>query len=84
MSIRSNLRRWLEPVSRCRAARRPQRFRPTLECLEDRTVPSILFGNPRGETVSDGGGPVLTNAHVELIFWGSEFASTAAGQAATV
>jgi hypothetical protein len=47
-------------------------------------VPAILFGTGTGETAWDAGGPVLTNAHVELIFWGSQFAGTAAGQAATV
>jgi len=44
--------------------------RPILEILEDRTMPSILFGNSQSLTTSDNNGPVLANAQVRLIFWG--------------
>jgi hypothetical protein len=44
---------------------------PRLEHLEDRTAPAILFGDHPGLTVSDNGGPVLANAQVRLIFWGT-------------
>src|SRR5438270_12769706 len=55
-----------------RVPRPPCRRRPLcLEALEDRTVPSILFNNATTTTISDEGGPVLDNVHVELIFWGS-------------
>ena len=46
-------------------------MQPGVEALEDRTVPSILFNNATTTTISDEGGPVLDNVHVELIFWGS-------------
>jgi hypothetical protein len=42
-----------------------------LQRLEERTLPSILFGDNPGLTVSDNGGPVLANAQVRLIFWGN-------------
>jgi hypothetical protein len=44
---------------------------PQLEPLEDRTVPSILFGDTPNLTTSDNNGPVLANAQVRLVFWGS-------------
>jgi len=48
-----------------------------LEALEERTVPSILYGtDPILTTVSDGGGPVINNAHVDLIFWGTGWSTT--------
>jgi hypothetical protein len=51
-----------------------------LEELEGRVVPSILYGyNPQLQ-VFDAGGLVLTNVHVELVFWGPEW-KTAANQA---
>ena len=50
--------------------RRPV-HRPKIEDLEDRRVPTILFGDAPGLTVSDNGGPVLANAQVRLIFWGT-------------
>jgi hypothetical protein len=50
--------------------RRPAWHYLCLERLEDRTVPSILFGNT-SSTVTDGGGLVLDNVHVELIYWGA-------------
>jgi hypothetical protein len=42
-----------------------------VECLEDRCLPSILFGDTPGLTTSDNGGPVLSNAQLRLVFWGS-------------
>jgi hypothetical protein len=55
-------------------AQRPKRSL-RLEALEDRFVPSIIFDNATTETVTDLGGPVLNQVHVELIFWGSGWAS---------
>ncbi len=49
--------------------RRPRPL--VLETMEDRCVPSILFGDAPGLTVSDNNGPVLSNAQVRLIFWGN-------------
>jgi hypothetical protein len=52
-----------------------------LEQLEDRTVPTILFTPQYGaESVTNGGGPVLSNMPVYTIFWGSYW-GTAAGSA---
>jgi hypothetical protein len=62
------------PLSRRTAAPKSMRlggFRPRLEGLEDRTVPSILFGDTPNLTTSDSNGPVLANAQVRLVFWGS-------------
>jgi hypothetical protein len=56
------------------------RPRPNLEWLEDRTVPSILFGNT-GATITDAGGPVLADVKVELVFWGAGWNGNAALQA---
>jgi hypothetical protein len=55
---------------RCLLGRRPSWHRLRLETLENRTVPSILFGST-SNTVHDGGGPVLDHVHVELIYWGA-------------
>jgi hypothetical protein len=41
-----------------------------VESLEERTVPSILFGPQTALTVSDNGGPVLSQAPVRVVFWG--------------
>ncbi len=49
----------------------PVPFRPHLENLEQRTVPSVLFPKTDSQTVVDHGGPVINNADVELVFWGS-------------
>jgi hypothetical protein len=46
-----------------------------LERLEYRVVPSIIFNNATTATITDGGGPVIDQAHVELIFWGSGWQS---------
>ena len=43
----------------------------SLKQLEDRCVPSIIFDNATTASVTDGGGLVLDQVHVELIFWGS-------------
>jgi hypothetical protein len=55
------------PVTKSTQRPRPLNF----EQMEDRCVPSILFGDTPGLTVSDNNGPVLTNAQVRLIFWGN-------------
>jgi hypothetical protein len=47
------------------------RTRLALERIEDRSVPSILFGTTGAASVSDYGGPVINHAHVELVLWGS-------------
>jgi hypothetical protein len=65
-------------LGRSTSLRRPHTHRkparsalPCLERLEDRTVPSILFGDSPGLTTSDNGGPVISNALVRLVFWGN-------------
>src|SRR5262249_1919652 len=42
-----------------------------LEDLEDRTVPSIIWSNAGSRAVVDQGGPVITHADVDLVFWGA-------------
>ena len=81
------LRRWLNGNSKTpqlgrRQGQRPAKstFRPLLECLEDRTVPAILFHQGVSATISDHNpgqppGPVLTSPQVELVFWGSNWNS---------
>jgi hypothetical protein len=44
---------------------------PQVEALEARDLPSILFGSTIGKSIQDNHGPILTSAHVDLIFWGS-------------
>src|SRR5262245_39976177 len=57
--------------SRCpRAARR--RCWPQLDLLEKREVLTIFFGSP-AETITNGGGPLLDNVHVRLVFWGPQW-----------
>jgi hypothetical protein len=51
----------------------PTRLR--LQQLEDRCVPSIVYSSSGSRNVADGGGPVLTNVHVDLIFWGAGWQS---------
>jgi hypothetical protein len=59
-------------VARQRRARRPARsLRLRVEALEDRTVPSIVWSSSGSRNVQDQGGPVITHADVDLIFWGS-------------
>jgi RTX calcium-binding nonapeptide repeat (4 copies) len=79
------LRRWLNGNSKTsqldrRQGQRPAKstLRPWLECLEDRTVPAILFHPGVSATISDHNpgqppGPVLTSPQVELVFWGSNW-----------
>jgi hypothetical protein len=47
-----------------------------LDCLEERTLPSIIFGSHSLVTTSDNGGPVIANVQVELIFWGSKWTAS--------
>ena len=53
--------------------RRPRAFRCplVLECLEERTVPTVVWSNAGLRSVADAGGPVITHVDVDLIFWGS-------------
>lgn len=75
--IAKMLRRVLSPKKSRPSS--PTRRRLQLENLEDRMVPTVVFGTTPALTVSDGGGPVLPSAHIELIFWGSQW-NTAANQ----
>jgi hypothetical protein len=64
-------------------ARPPQRVRPEVEALETRTLLSTgfeatvartlphVFASETSRTVTDAGGPVITNVDVDLVFWGS-------------
>jgi hypothetical protein len=47
------------------------RYRPIVEALEDRVVPSIVFSNSGSRTVADGGGNIIQHPHVDLVFWGA-------------
>ena len=58
---------------RARSARR--RCLPQIDLLERRDVPTIFFGTPT-ETVNNGGGPLLDNVHVRLVFWGPQWNTT--------
>jgi hypothetical protein len=50
-------------------ARRPApQAKPQVETLEDRLVPAYLFGSDH-YSLANGHGPVINNAHVQLIFW---------------
>jgi hypothetical protein len=42
-----------------------------LESLEQRLVPTIMWSSSGSRDVFDAGGPVITHAAVDLIFWGS-------------
>jgi hypothetical protein len=72
-----SIRQFLPRLRRSRQPNRlphnvlPNLFRPHLETLEQRTVPSILFPKNDIRTVRDNGGPVIEHADVELIFWGA-------------
>jgi hypothetical protein len=85
MNVR-RLREWLRlPCKGSSRARRPEKARPRLglEQLEDRTVPTIVFGPRFGaETLvpPTGGGThytTLSSPTVYLIFWGSYWSTTA-------
>jgi hypothetical protein len=56
-------------------AARPKNYPPqlVLERLEDRTVPSILFGDASTMSTNSGAGHVIKAAQVELIFWGADW-----------
>jgi hypothetical protein len=41
-----------------------------LEFLENRIVPTIMWSNAGSSPVVDYGGPVITHADVDLVFWG--------------
>ena len=61
--LRSSLCRQHEPQK----SRRPL----LVEHLEARTVPTIIWGAAGNRIVADLGGPVITHADVDLVFWGS-------------
>src|SRR4051812_33576851 len=68
-----------------KTAKRPplRPARPGLELLEARTVPTVVFTPHFGvETVSDGGGAVLPDAPIYLIFNGSGWGTKASPSAA--
>jgi hypothetical protein len=58
--------------------RRLRRHACVLECLEERTVPTIVWSNAGSRVVADYGGPVITHADVDLIFWGAGWNSAQA------
>ena len=63
------------------AGRRPALRKAGLQVqlLEDRLVPTIIFGDPGARILETGGNrTVLQNAHVELIFWGTGWTSSQA------
>ena len=66
-------RNWLKRVFQTKPTSR-KRARPSVEALEDRTTPTILFAPTQGpEHVTSGGGPVLgssSNVPIYLVFWG--------------
>jgi hypothetical protein len=53
-----------------RSRRAEFRLTLTLESLEERTVPTILFQPGIAETAYNLGGPVINNVHPDLVFWG--------------
>src|SRR5205823_4663695 len=63
MSSASGLRRFRHDFPK-----KSHKRRLFLETLEDRSVPSIIFNNASTTSVTDGGGLVLDQVHVELIF----------------
>jgi len=42
-----------------------------VEYLEERTVPTVIWGSAGSRNVVDSGGPVLTHVDVDLVFWGA-------------
>lgn len=48
-----------------------QRPALSLEPREGRTVPTIIWSNAGSRVVLDSGGPVITHADVDLVFWGA-------------
>jgi hypothetical protein len=73
-------RNWLKGVFQTKPTSRT-RARPSVEALEDRTTPSILFTPTLGtETATTAGGPVLgssSDVHIYLVFWGPYWNSSA-------
>jgi hypothetical protein len=70
MPLTSYLRKFCNHFARpIRAPRRRPSL--TLEWLESRTVPTLLFDNTTTASVLDGGGPVITHPDVDLVFWGA-------------
>jgi hypothetical protein len=49
-----------------------------LETLEERAVPTVIWGSAGSRTVADAGGPVLTQVDVDLVFWGAGWNSAQA------
>src|SRR5262245_25548605 len=83
-----NCRRWLKALVRPRgpgnAKRQNSRKRPTLEKLEGRVTPTIIYTPQFGaEQTSDSLGPDLGDVPVYLIFWGPEWGQPANQTAAT-
>jgi hypothetical protein len=79
MRICDYLRRFHRSIlgRRRSAPSRTRRARLELEALEDRVVPTILFGKPGAESVvTPRGSQVLPMVSVELIFWGSDWTDT--------
>lgn len=58
---------------RCSHLRPRRLLRPALclEHLEDRIVPNVSWSSAGSRTVVDQGGPVITHADVDLVFWGA-------------
>ena len=75
----TGLRRFFASHRRGRTiARRQIQTRPRLERLEDRITPTIVFEPHFGaESMNQGNGPVLNDAPVYLLFWGSYWNTTA-------
>jgi hypothetical protein len=67
MHVKRFWRRLQSCFSRPRSFQRLPFF---LEPLEERTVPTIIWSNAGSRIVVDSGGPVLTHADVDLVFWG--------------
>src|SRR5262245_35035740 len=68
---------------RLQLSRRHQPHKPgrrlSLEYLEDRTVPTVLWSNAGSRMVQDLGGPVITHVDIDLVFWGAGWDTTSAG-----
>src|SRR5262249_44258182 len=65
--------------SRSRSAPRPKRAQPSIEHLEDRTVPTILFQPQFDVEGFNHHSGVLNDVPVYLIFWGTHWQTPAAG-----
>ena len=68
--MRGMLKHWSRPVSRSgpNPSRSPRRFRPRVEALEDRQVPTVSFF----------GGNVLPQVQAQALYLGNEFSSAPA------